>query len=67
MRADINVFDADAVAELQPEIVHDFPGGAPRFVQKSTGYKATLVNGELSLLDGEDVGSRSGSVLRHAC
>jgi N-acyl-D-aspartate/D-glutamate deacylase len=26
-KADVNVFDADSVAELQPEIAHDFPGG----------------------------------------
>ena len=34
MRADINVFDPDTVAERQPELVHDFPGGAPRYIQK---------------------------------
>src|SRR5438045_3068222 len=39
MRADVNVFDAGQVSELQPELVHDFPGGAPRFIQRSTGYK----------------------------
>ena len=65
MRADINVFDADKVAELQPELVNDFPGGSPRFIQKSTGYKATIVNGQVSLLDGELTGTRAGQVLRH--
>lgn len=29
MRADVNVFDLERVGERQPEIVHDFPGGAP--------------------------------------
>jgi N-acyl-D-aspartate/D-glutamate deacylase len=65
-RADINVFDAGKVAELQPELVSDFPGGASRFIQKSTGYKATLVNGEVNVLDGELTGTRAGRVLRHA-
>ena len=37
MRADVNVFDADEVAERQPELVHDFPGGAPRYIQRSMG------------------------------
>jgi N-acyl-D-aspartate/D-glutamate deacylase len=34
LRADVNVFDPDAVAECQPELVHDFPGGAPRYIQR---------------------------------
>lgn len=65
MKADVNVFDADVVAELQPELVHDFPGGAPRFIQKAVGYKTTIVNGQVSLVDGEHTGVRAGSVLRH--
>ncbi|NRA00964.1 MAG: amidohydrolase family protein [Myxococcales bacterium] len=65
MRADLNVFDADRVAERQPELVHDFPGGAPRYIQRSLGYKATIVNGELSVIDGEHTGIRAGTVLRH--
>lgn len=65
MRADVNVFDADEVAELQPELVHDFPGGAPRFIQRSKGYKTTIVNGQVSVVDGEHTGARAGEVLRH--
>lgn len=64
-RADINVLDTQRVAELQPSIVHDFPGGAPRFVQRSVGYKATLVNGRINIMDGEFTGTRAGEVLRH--
>lgn len=63
-RADINVIDYDRVSELQPELVHDFPGGAPRFVQKAQGYKATLVNGQVNLLDDVLTGTRAGRVLR---
>ena len=66
MRADVNVLDPDAVAERQPELVHDFPGGAPRYIQKATGYKATLVNGQVTVVDGEHTGARAGEVLRHA-
>ncbi|GAA4401828.1 N-acyl-D-amino-acid deacylase family protein [Quisquiliibacterium transsilvanicum] len=65
MRADVNVFDATRIGERQPEIVHDFPGGAPRYVQRSVGYRATLVNGRVNLLDGELTGERAGQVLRH--
>jgi N-acyl-D-amino-acid deacylase len=64
-RADINVIDFDRVTELQPEIVHDFPGGAPRYIQRAKGYKATLVNGEINVLDDEITGVRAGRVLRN--
>ena len=66
LKADINVFDPDKVAERQPVLVHDFPGGAPRYIQKSMGYKTTIVNGEVTLVDGEHTGTRAGKVLRHA-
>lgn len=65
MRADVNVFDADKVAELQPEMVNDFPGGAPRWTQRSIGYKATIVNGKINVLDGQHTGARAGEVIRH--
>ena len=66
MKADVNVFDIDEVTELQPTLVHDFPQGAPRFIQKARGFKATIVNGEVSLRDGELTGTRAGEVLRHS-
>ena len=66
MKADVNVLDPAQVAERQPELVHDFPGGAPRYIQKSMGYKATIVNGAVTLEDGEHTGQRAGQVLRHA-
>ena len=66
MRADVNVFDFDKVGEQYPELVHDFPGGAPRYIQRSTGYVATLVNGQTTFRDGEHTGARAGKVLRHA-
>ncbi len=64
-RADVNVFDPARIGECQPETVHDFPAGASRFIQRATGYKATLVNGRVNLLDGELTGERAGQVLRH--
>jgi N-acyl-D-aspartate/D-glutamate deacylase len=66
MCADVNVFDAETVGELQPEIVNDFPGGAPRFIQRSQGYRATVVNGQVAVLDGEHTDARAGAVLRHS-
>ena len=66
MRADVNVFDADRVAECQPELVHDFPGGTARYIQRSVGYKTTILNGQVNVVDGEHTGVRAGKVLRHA-
>ena len=65
MRADLNVLDPARVAERQPEMVHDFPGGAPRFIQRADGYRATIINGQISVEHGEHTGLRAGEVLRH--
>jgi N-acyl-D-amino-acid deacylase len=64
-RADINVIDFERLTQLQPRIVHDFPGGAPHFTQRARGYKATLVNGAINVLDDQSTGARAGMVLRH--
>ncbi|HEX4198829.1 MAG TPA: amidohydrolase family protein [Caulobacteraceae bacterium] len=63
-RADVNVFDFDRVTQLQPQIVHNFPGGAPHFTQRARGYKATLVNGQVNVRDDQSTGARAGMVLR---
>jgi len=64
LRADLNVIDLDTVSERMPEFVHDFPGGAGRFIQRARGYRATLCNGEVILRDDEHTGRRGGQVLR---
>lgn len=63
-RADINVIDYARLATLRPEIVHDFPHGAPRFSVRSRGYRATIVNGQVNIRDDELTGARAGQVLR---
>jgi N-acyl-D-aspartate/D-glutamate deacylase len=64
LRADLNVIDLERVSERMPEFVHDFPGGAGRFVQRGRGYRATLCNGKVILENDEHTGTRSGCVLR---
>ena len=63
-RADVNVIDMDRLEERQPQLVHDFPGGAPRFIQRAAGYDATVCNGEVILRDDEHTGVFPGQVLR---
>ena len=41
------------------------PGAAPRYIQHTTGYKATRVKACINSLDGEHTGVRAGRVLRH--
>ena len=62
--ADLNVFDYERLAVVYPDYVHDFPGGKGRYIVKSEGYAATLVNGEVVVQEGEHQGPRPGRVLR---
>jgi N-acyl-D-aspartate/D-glutamate deacylase len=63
-RADINVIDLAGLKSLQPQIVNDFPGGAPRYIQRAQGYRATLVNGAVNIENDRHTGDRAGQVLR---
>ncbi len=62
--ADLNVFDLEALALPLPEYVHDFPGGAGRFVQRSRGYDATVVNGQVFMEGLDHTGALAGRMLR---
>ncbi|NNE74542.1 MAG: amidohydrolase family protein [Acidimicrobiales bacterium] len=62
--ADLNIIDIDALWLPLPEIVHDFPGDSPRFVQKATGIDHTIVNGEPFMESGEHTGALAGRLLR---
>jgi N-acyl-D-aspartate/D-glutamate deacylase len=62
--ADVNVFDLDALALALPEFVRDFPAGAGRYVQRSSGYRATVVNGRVFMRDGQPTGEHAGRTLR---
>ncbi|HET9728839.1 MAG TPA: amidohydrolase family protein, partial [Acidimicrobiia bacterium] len=62
--ADVNVFDLDALALHVPEFVHDFPAGAGRYIQRSEGYRATIVNGRQFVDNGHPTGVHAGVTLR---
>jgi N-acyl-D-amino-acid deacylase len=64
LAADVVVFDADTVAPEMPEVAHDLPAGARRLVQRSCGFAATIVNGEIVLRDGKPTGALPGQLLR---
>lgn len=63
--ADMNIIDFEGMSLEYPEIVNDFPGGAGRFIQRSTGYSKTIVNGKVFMQDGEHTGALNGKMLRN--
>ena len=63
--ADIVVYDLDKLKILPMEIVHDFPGGEWRRVQRAEGYQTVMVNGQVAIENGHETGSMGGKLLRH--
>ena len=63
-KADIVVFDEATVRPRLPTVQHDLPGGARRLVQKADGFAATVVNGAVTLRDGEPTGAHPGQLIR---
>jgi len=65
--ADVVVYDLDRLGiepEWVGEIAHDFPGGEWRRVQRAHGYRAIVVNGEMTFEDGRATGATPGRLLR---
>ncbi len=62
--ADVNLIEWDRLSLPLPTFEHDLPHGAGRFVQRASGYVATVVNGDVLLEDGTHTGAFPGHVLR---
>ncbi|MBS0546522.1 MAG: amidohydrolase family protein, partial [Proteobacteria bacterium] len=65
-KADINVFDFDALTLKRPEVVYDLPAGGRRLVQRASGYKHTFNTGVETLRDDELTGAYPGRLVRGA-
>jgi N-acyl-D-aspartate/D-glutamate deacylase len=65
MKADLNVFDSEKVGPSVPRLVQDLPGGGARLEQRSEGFLATVVNGEVTIERGEHTDARPGRLLRN--
>jgi N-acyl-D-aspartate/D-glutamate deacylase len=63
--ADIIVYDYENLAVLPEEIVHDLPGGEWRRIQRASGYRHVLVNGEVTIRNDQQMPTFSGMLLRH--
>ena len=64
MVADLNVFDPATISPAVPTLVDDLPGGGRRLEQRSHGFLATLVNGQVTVRDGALTGVSPGRLLR---
>src|SRR5260370_30374875 len=58
--ADLVVYDLERLKILPMEIVHDFPGGEWRRVQRAEGYKTIMVNGEVTFDEDKCSGATPG-------
>ena len=65
-KADLNVIDFDALAIRRPEMVYDLPAGGKRLLQRASGYRHTLVGGQVVMSDGEPTGANPGALVRGA-
>jgi N-acyl-D-aspartate/D-glutamate deacylase len=70
LAADVTVFDPRTIADHEPELVHDLPGGGPRLVQRASGIAWSFVNGRPVIQEGRmpdrSDGRGPGRVLRAA-
>ena len=64
MKADLNVIDYDRLKLRAPEIVYDLPAGGKRLVQRTDGFDATIVSGNVVYRHGEATGALPGRLVR---
>ena len=62
--ADLIAYDLDGLEIRPAEVAHDLPGGEWRRIQRATGYRYVLVNGEITIDDDEQTENYSGRLLR---
>jgi len=64
LKADLNVIDMDRIAVQRPYMAFDLPTGGNRLLQKAHGYRATVVSGVTTYVDGEPTGALPGRLVR---
>ncbi len=66
--ADVVVYsleDLDVEPDWVGEVVHDLPGNQWRRIQRAKGYRAIIVNGEITFDEGKCTGATPGRLLRN--
>jgi N-acyl-D-aspartate/D-glutamate deacylase len=64
LKADINVIDFDRLKIHAPYFVCDLPAGARRLMQDVTGYRATVISGEIARENDKATGALPGRLVR---
>ncbi len=64
MTADLNVFDPNTVGPAVPSLINDLPAGGMRLEQRSVGFLATVVGGEVTIEHGERTDATPGQLIR---
>ena len=59
------VYVPENLRVLPLEVVHDLPGGEWRRIQKASGYRNVMVNGQITIEDDMQTETYSGKLLRH--
>jgi N-acyl-D-amino-acid deacylase len=62
--ADVIVYDFESLDYLDTEFVHDLPAGQMRAISRATGYRSTIVNGQVTIEDDEQTDTMAGQLLR---
>ncbi len=65
-KGDVNVIDYDNLTLHAPKMVYDLPAGGRRLVQQATGYRQTIVSGEIIVEGGQTTDARPGALIRGA-
>ena len=63
-KADINVIDYDNLTLYRPEVVFDLPSGGGRLFQRASGYRATIVSGQVTQEHDAPTGRLPGRLVR---
>jgi N-acyl-D-amino-acid deacylase len=64
MKADINIIDYDRLELRSPQIVYDLPAGGKRLIQRTKGFDATIVSGQIVYRNGKATGALPGRLVR---
>ncbi len=63
--ADVLVYDPENLEIGPNEVVHDLPGGEWRRIQRASGYRSVIVNGQETISEDTQTETYSGHLLRH--